>query len=188
MKQFSFEITDTNNLEEILKEARDYINVTPSSAVLTHIYSGFTDRLRLEMVVKEIKRILPRTRIVGATAGGEIRNGMLAPLSIVVVITVFDVADVVVHEFTFHAGEEEQFGRTICETISATENIKACELFVDCTEISTATLFPEINKCAYHVQIYGAVPYAHDLRQPMFIFTDEQVSDLTVILVTYAGQ
>ncbi len=188
MKQFSYEIVDSDNLEETLKDARRYLDTVAHTTALTHVFSGHTDRMRLETVVRAIKAILPETKIVGATSGGEIREGLLTPCSIVVVVTVFECADVSVHEFTFGPGEEERYGRIIAETIDAQDEIKAAELMVDCAAISTATLFPVINKCQHHVQIYGAVPYAHDLKKPMYVFTDDHIHDVTVILITYAGK
>lgn len=188
MKQFSYQIVDSNNLAETLHDVRVYIDTVTHSAVLTHIFSGHTDRMRLETVVRAIKDILPETKIVGSTSGGEIREGQLTPCSIVVAITVFEDADVNVHEYQFDAGSEVEYGRIIQETIDAQDEIKAAELLIDCSSVSTAVLFPEINKCQYHVQIYGAVPYAHDLKKPMYIFTDEHIRDVTAILITYAGK
>ena len=169
--QFSYVINDTNNLEETLQEVRDHLDKTAFSAVLTHLYSGYTDRMRLEMVVRAIKNILPETHVVGATAGGEIHEGVLAPRGIVMVISVFENAQLDVREYKIKSGEEVEYGKLIKEAIDSTPEIKAAELLVDCARLSTAVLFPEISKCLFHVQIYGAVPYAHDLTKPMFILT-----------------
>ena len=188
MKQFSYAIYDTNEVEDSLREVRDYINVHRASAVLVHLYAGLTERGRLELIIGEIKKVLPEADIVGATAGGEIKEGVLQQQTTLLVIDVFQKTEVTVSQFWVMPGEEASFGESIRREIDAKQDIKAAELLVDCAEISTAVMFPVINRCSSRVKIYGAVPYAHDLKKKMFVFTGDSLKDVTVILITYAGK
>lgn len=187
MKQFSFQVNNSSELEPQLTKVRQYLDLNKASAVLTHIYSGHTDRARLELVVQAIHEYLPESMVVGTTAGGEIYDGALAPCSIVVVIDIFETTTIIVSNYTIAPGEEEKYGSLIQNGIDETPHVKAAELLVDCSEISSAVMFPAINKCSSHVQIFGSVPYAHDLKKPMFIFTGNTFENVTAILVTYSG-
>lgn len=188
MKQFSYEIYDTNDMEESLRDVRQYLNTHKASAVLAHLYAGYTERGRLELVIGTLKEIVPEAMVVGATAGGEIRDGVLVPQTTLLVIDVFHKTKVEVSQFWVMPGEEATYGDSIRNQIDGTNEIKAAELIVDCADISTAVMFPVINRCSSRVKIFGAVPYAHNVKNKMFVFTGESLKDVTVILITYAGK
>ena len=188
MKQFSYAIYDTNEVEENLREVRDHINAYKASAVLVHMYAGLTERGRLGLIIGEIQSMLPEAKIVGATAGGEIRQGVLQQQTTLLVIDVFHKTEVTVSQFWVMPGEEASFGESIRHEIDSRADIKAAELLVDCAEISTAVMFPVINRCSSRVKLFGAVPYAHDIKKKMFVFTGDSLKDVTVILITYSGK
>ena len=188
MKQFSYAIYDTNEVEESLHEVRNYVNAHKPSDVLVHMYAGFTERGRLELIISEVRKVLPEAKIVGSTAGGEIKEGVLQQQTTLLVIDIFQKTTVTVSQFWVMSGEEASFGESIRHEIDSKTDIKAAELLVDCAEISTAVMFPVINRCSSRVKIFGAVPYAHDIKKKMFVFTGDSLKDVTVILITYAGK
>ena len=188
MKQFSYAIYDTNDVEDSLREVGEYVNSHKASAILVHVYTGLTERGRLELIIGEIKNALPQAKIVGSTAGGEIMEGVLQQQTTLIVIDVFQKTEITVSQFWVMPGEEASFGESIRHEIDSKTDIKAAEILVDCAEISTAVMFPVINRCSSRVKLFGAVPYAHDIRKKMFVFTGESLKDVTVILITYAGK
>ena len=111
MKQFSYAIYDTNEVEDSLREARDYINAHKASAVLVHMYAGLTERGRLELIIGEIKKVLPEAKIVGSTAGGEIMKGVLQQQTTLLVVDVFQKTEVTVSQFWVMPGEEHTGGK-----------------------------------------------------------------------------
>ena len=47
MKQYTYEVLNSNQLDELLQEASDYLIANPASAVLAQIFAGYNDRERL---------------------------------------------------------------------------------------------------------------------------------------------
>ena len=68
MKQFCYEIYDTNDMEENLRDVRQYLNAHRSSAVLAHLYAGYTERGRLELIIDALRAIVPEAMIVSFPA------------------------------------------------------------------------------------------------------------------------
>lgn len=191
MKQFVIEIHDSIEIIRELQPVQDYLKKTAASSVLVKVYSGFSERGKLEGLVGLLVRELPDASIIGLTCGGEIKYGSLTPQSITVVISVFEETSIQILQYKIKPGEEEASGEELRRTIDATPEIKAVELLVDCWEISSKTLFSAINRCAPQVQIFGAVPYAHDVKDTMFVFSADSIAaagDVTAIAVLYAGE
>ena len=191
MKQFIIELHDSLELTEKLQPIQEYLKREPASCVLATVFSGFTDRKKLEIIVGSIAKEIPEVKIIGTTCGGEINEGTLIPQSISVLFYIFHQTEITVLQYKVRPGEEESVGDMIRQQIDTTKNIKAAELLVDCWEISSKVLFSAINRCNPQVQIFGAVPYAHDVKESMFVFTGESVAsagDVTVIVLLYAGE
>ena len=192
MKQFSYEIHDSSELAGRLADVRRYLDGTQHTAVLAHVFSGFTDRARLAPVLDALAGALPEASIVGTTAAGEICEGLVTRPSVVVAVSVFETTEVVVRTYQVEAGAEREVGAAVREAIDATSDVQAVELLVDGGRVSSEVLFPEINKCAPQVQIFGAMPYAHDIKEPMYLFTSQIAATadegVELVVITYAGR
>ena len=187
MKQFCYSIQNSDALEHELQEMRALIDTEHPSAVLAHVYTGYSQKAQIRPILETLNSTIPEALVVGATAAGEICHGSIMPQSFVVCFSVFESSSITVESFSISFGEEEHYGRIIQERIDATPNIRGAEVLVDSTKLSTADLFPLINKCSPQINLFGAVPYAHTLEEPMFVFTDKDLDDATLILITYAG-
>ena len=186
MQHFSY--SASSHLADQLEEVRNYLDSNKTSAVVAHVYSGYTDRAAIQPVLDTLQEALPEAIVVGSTAAGEICEGVSAPKSIVVVVTVFETASVEVRSFRIGPGEERACGEAVRGVIDSTANVKAAELLVDCAGISSADVFAAVGQCAPHVEVFGAVPYAHALDESMFVFTGDCSQETTLILLTYAGE
>ena len=188
MKQFTFEIYGAEQVPAELANVKAWTDEHAHTAVLVQIYAGLLEKRRIERVVKMVKEALPDALIAGASSGGEIKSGRMIPQSVLICISVFEETTVSMLTYQAKAGEESETGRAVCAAIEGTPEIKAAELFADSWKISTAVLFPEINKCSSRVKMFGAAPYAHDVKHEMFIFTGDNMTDVTLIVILYAGK
>ena len=187
MKEFSFEIQDSVEIAEGLKYAVEYLKEHPAKSVLVHVYSGYPERDRIGRIIGGIKKDLPDAMIVGITSGGEIDRGQTCRRSILIVISVFHSTEVCVKSYHVRAGEEETYGDAIRQLIDHKEAVKGVELLVDSWHISSTSMFAHINLCSPRVKIFGAVPYSYEAEKPKFLFTGDNLDNLTVIVITYAG-
>ena len=188
MKQFQFEIRGTEWVQSEMKAARNWLDENPASSVLINVYAGLIEKRRLEKVVAELRQTFPEAMIAGLSSAGEIVHGELVAQSILVIISVFETTKVTMHTYRLKAGEEVATGQEIAAMIDMTPEIKAVELFADSWQISTGKLFPELNKCNSRVKMFGAAPYAHDVKNRMFVFTGEDMENVTLIIMLYAGK
>lgn len=188
MKQFSFGIKGADAVVTAFAVVKRYLQRNEAKSVLVHLYAGRTDKRALLQILSEIRRELPQAEIVGASSGGEVCAGVLTEQTVLAVVDVFTETEIKIRHYYFGGGQEEAVGQTIRTEIDRTNDIKAAELLIDSWGIRTRKFLEEINECKPMVRIFGAVPYAHDVKEPMFVFTGEQVSEVTAILITYAGK
>ncbi|MBQ6733392.1 MAG: FIST C-terminal domain-containing protein [Lachnospiraceae bacterium] len=188
MKQFQFEIRATEWVQAELKTVRAWLDENQSSAVVAYVFAGLIEKRRLEKVVSEIRQVLPEAIIAGASSAGEILHGEVVAQSILINIVVFETTQVTMHALQMKAGEEVAEGQRLAAVIDATEQCKAVEIFADSWRISTGKLFPELNKCNSRVKMFGAAPYAHDVKNRKFLFTGHDMEEVTLLLLLFTGK
>lgn len=191
MKQFVFEIREATAVTEELRTVQDHLRKTPASSILVSIYSGFPDREDNEKLVSLIAKELPDAQIVGTTCGGEIHRGHLTPQSFLVIVTTFSDTKAIVKQYRIKPGEEDRYGEEIRTLIDNTPDVKSAQLLVDCWEIRSKDFLSAVNRCSPAVKIFGAVPYAHDVKDTMYVFSGNSLSsgtDITAVVILYAGR
>ncbi len=85
MKTWNIVYETKDKLENFI----DKNDIRSADRVLVQIFSGITDRDKLQTLANEIADLLPKAAVAGATTDGEIHNGELSFSAAVITISVF---------------------------------------------------------------------------------------------------
>ncbi len=85
---------DYSSLAKFVDDNKDKLFDKNSRAVMVQIFSGIIDKSLLMDISQQILGLIPWAKIIGTTTNGEIINGMISGLTIVLSFSVFQHADV----------------------------------------------------------------------------------------------
>ena len=188
MKQFNFEITNINNIPNVLFEVQKLLAGTSYSAILFHVYSMCYEDDMLVEAQNKILQVFPDAYITGTSTNGDICDGHLADEGMVLAISVFETTTIETHLIACKKNGENEVGNKIKDIINSTLNIKAAEIFITLKTINSHTVLNIAETCNKDVVIFGGGSADTEISSTNTkVITNGSVCHDGVALVTYSG-
>ena len=188
MKQYNFEMTNTDEVENALGELLGWLEDVSYKSILFHIYTIKFDEDQIHLVQEMILDVFPNALIGGTSSNGDICDGHLAEYGLVLSVSVFESTDVKVNLFDCTPGEETAVGTAIRNVIDSTPGIKAAEILITLKSITSHMVLDEVEKCNENVKIFGGGSAAEDISDSNTkVISNDTVCTSGALLITYSG-
>ncbi len=188
MKQFNFNYSDTDVLEDELEKFR--ISLNGSSKMMFCIYSEVLEQAVFCAIGKSIEKIFPDAEYMGCSTSGNIVNCSLSS-EITVVCTVFESPSTkfMLRRFDLSA-DVESVTDSINRIITDNQWVKAIEMYFTIPESSYTKFCNGMNKIPPEIQIFGGVSCSADITSSAScVFTrNEGFSEKSVVIIFYGGE
>jgi diguanylate cyclase (GGDEF)-like protein len=184
-------LVELRNLADLVPQTREIQNEWNSGIyrkLLFHVYSGLEGEKYTTATVNGLLEVFPDAKIAGTMSAGEIYHGRLMKKGILISALLFETTDVRVLLYDNVRGNESDIGKRVCCDLESIPDIKAAELLLPGTEISTKPLFEEITKCSKDIQIFGGYSGGHMMNAPVhYVFDRGRILYDAIYVITYAG-
>lgn len=178
------------NFESLLRfvtENEDCIFDTKQSALLIQVFSGCCEHEYFSRVLAEISQLIPHASIIGATTGGEIMNGVVSRLKIVLSFTLFYHSTVRGALFTSKEQNDFNLGISIASELSS-DKAKVLILFADGISINAENLLRGIQTANPYLPVAGGIAGDHCHMKPALVAYNGQMTDSGVVGVVLEGE
>ncbi len=188
MKQYNFEFTHTDEVENALGQFMAELETVSYRSILFHLYTISFDEDKIHLVQEMIRDVFPDAIIGGTSSNGDICDGHLAEYGLVMSASVFESTDVKTKLFACAPGDEKSIGEAIRAEIDSTEGIKAAEILITLKSINSHAVLNEVEKCNEKVKIFGGGSANADISSDdTKVINEDTVCDSGVLLITYSG-
>ena len=188
MRQFILMVNDLAETGTTLQPVHEYLAQNQASAILIHAFLGDWHMEPAQELRERILRELPDAVMVGGISCGEIFEGNLGMLKYLVVVSVFEHAQIRILSYQFKRGEEIGAGQAITDAIDAHPEAKAVEILTTPRSYDVQVLIENIRHKNKKLPIFGAgiMGLVGD-NQMAFVLTQEGLILSGAILVIYEG-
>ena len=189
MKQILVEYCHGQSVAQQLSAVSDELSANRYKNVLFHVYSGILDGDMLVELCRQIKTAFPGCILVGTMSAGEIKDGRLMETGVLISALLFETTELTMTCFGDVRGNEQKTGEAIRELIDTTQEIKAAEVLLPGTEITTRVIWEEVTRSKPGVQVFGGYAGGHDMSiGEHYVFDETGLNDNLIFVITYSGR
>jgi len=170
--------------EESLKEFIIENKIAEATELFVQIFSGVIDATYCLNLAAFIKKELPQAKILGATAGGVIAEGITYEHESVISFSLFEKTKLLCEFFPFEQGEEKVLDRIEDELIL--DNTKAMVIVSDGLKSNSELFLKHLYERNKHIIIAGGRASDYTFENT-FVFNEKEVSDNGCIVCSFSS-
>ena len=178
-----------SNYSDLLEAPTHFYQHSPEH-MLIQVFSGQTEKLHIETLLKDLKDVFPGVAVIGVTTAGEIVDGRVQEHSIIINITTFETTTVRSTLVHYH-DELWVAGKEIANTLRSTEP-KGIILFgtslVNGRTLDATALLNSIQNSLPGVIIGGAQAGDNGDGIISYVFSDGGISHYGAVAVSLSGE
>ncbi|HYK74981.1 MAG TPA: EAL domain-containing protein [Pseudoneobacillus sp.] len=157
--------------------------------LLIQVFSGFPGKQRIVEVQHLLKLALPNATVIGSSTAGEIFQGEVHDLQIVLSFTMFE--QVELHSVLLHLDvfndDSYLMGKSIASRITSQET-KAIILFPSGFDVKVQELLQGLHEECPHVVLAGGIAGDNGKFEEAFVFTSDELTSKGIVAVSLQGK
>ncbi len=192
MKQLQYVYTNKNRLLDDIGSIKLWIMNTGATRVLFHIYTTDMDANDVKVITEVIDKELPDAMYVGASANGNIYNGVLSSYSTIISCTLFEDPSTEVRIMQYKLTDD--ISRSVAESVlryADEENwVKGIELLTTMRDMSMTKFCNCFHFAKKEVEIFGGGAFGPNINDKYaYVFSKgNEISNNAVVFVFYGGE
>lgn len=155
--------------------------------VLVQVFSGLCEEEILYKLTNEITGLVPHAQIVGTTTSGEIMNGIVSGIKIVLSFTIFQQTNIRNAIVTKDKQSDYELGRIIASQLNS-EQAKLLILFATGLTINANELLRGVQAVNSTVPVAGGLAGDNSIMKQCFVFNNNEATDCGVVGVVLEGE
>lgn len=180
MKTYNTFYTD----KEALKAFIETHKIPNTEYVLLQIFSGVCNAEYIENLLFEVKQLLPKIYIIGATTSGEILEESISEEKVVFSFSVFQTTAIKIKSVAFQ-DSSTLMAQKIITSIEDKEQIKLVLAFSDGLHTNGELFLETFNKYLPNVVVAGGLAGDNAVFEKTYVFTKDGICDGAVAAVLY---
>lgn len=187
MKTITTYYDNEQSLKKFVEKHHDILFSKENLSVLTQVFCGNHDKDYILRLIAQIEQAVPHTRIIGATASGEIMNGKVSGFKTVLSFTVFKKCNIRI-EFA-QKGDRGSYalGRSIAGRLNS-EQAKLLLLFSSGTEIDAEKLLAGVQDVNPKLPTAGGISAYGSMQNHGLVFGREGITGCGAIGAVLEGE
>ncbi|MBN2596129.1 FIST N-terminal domain-containing protein [Labilibaculum sp.] len=187
MHQYNFQISDINDLKNIL-QSNAISHTTTYQSLLVQIFSAHNKSDWYLTIGETIKEVYPDAVITGATSVGEITEGRIFTNSTAVLFSFFESAKLNLFSYSCQLGEEEKVGNALLRNTKLLDDkIKGMLLLSTPIANDSGKIFNTLATSSLDFPIFGGGAGDYANERETLIFDGEQCYKEGVVAVCFSG-
>ncbi len=176
-----------HGLIQFVNDHRDILLDPNNKAVLVQVFAGIADKNFLIAISKQIRELIPQAQIIGATTNGEIINGVVSGLTIVLSFSVFQYSDVQVVFMDKNGVTDHELGRSIASRLNL-DQAKVLILFATGVTVNGTELIKGVQSVSACLPVAGGIAGDNLNNKQCFVFGNQDITDCGVVGALLKGQ
>ena len=192
MKQLQFVYTNKNTLIEDIGSVKLWMGKINATKVLFHIYSTDMDAKEVKEITEVIDSELPEALYVGASANGNVYNGILSTYSTVINCTLFEdpSTEIKVLQYKLTDDTSRSVVDGVLRIIEDETWVKGVELLTTMRDMSMTKFCNGFHVARKEVQIFGGGAFGPNINDKYaYVFSKgNELSNNAVVFVLAGGE
>ncbi len=170
MKSYNIFYINQQLLKKFIIEHKIY----EEKNILVQIFSGNTDRVYIENIIKSLKNFLPHVKIIGTTTDGEICNDTLSTNKVVLSFSLFENTKIITSYYN-KTNDPTLIARKLFNKIPLTNNLKLLITFTEGLHINGEEYLKSIENIKSDLIVAGGLAGDNGNFLQTYIFTEDGV-------------
>ena len=169
MKSINTYYYDRDTLINFIKDNQ----LIDNASLLIQIFTAFNNKKYIYELLNEIKSILPKAMIIGATTDGEIMDGIVSTQQTVLSFTQFEYTDLKI-KMVKHKKDGYFSGQAIANSLIK-DNTKLLIAFVDGLHTNGEAFLQGINSINNTIKVAGGLASDSAMFTQTYVFTNDEI-------------
>ncbi|KUO64506.1 MAG: hypothetical protein APF84_10460 [Gracilibacter sp. BRH_c7a] len=175
--------------EDLITFVKEYHDILFNNqpTVLVQVFSGICEKEFIQRLTAEISELVPHAKIIGTTTAGEIMNGQVSEIKIVISFAMFYHTETR-HKLFFKEKAQNDFelGQSIASSLCS-DRTKVLILFATGLTINANQLLKGVQSINPSLPIAGGNAGDNSLMQQSFVFCNDYITDYGVVGTVLEG-
>lgn len=157
-----------------------------ASSILIQVFSGKPNIAHINMVLSDIKKLMPEAHIVGITTAGEIVDGKVTYEKVAVSFSFFTKTQI---KSLLIKNDFPELSTLVhhLTSILTTSQTKGILLYANHKAVNTEDLVNLIKSERPHINIFGGGAADNNLQSCQYVFSDTGLTDHGVLGISFSG-
>jgi len=186
MKTFNTYYENAEQIKNYVDENRlnDYRH--SASSILIQVFSGRPSIAHINMVLSDIKKMMPEAHIVGITTAGEIVDGKVTYEKVVVSFSFFQKTQI---KSLLIKNDFPELSMLVhhLTSILTTPQTKGILLYANHNAVNTEDLLNLVRDQRPHINVFGGGAADNNQHSGQYVFSDTGLTDHGVLGISFSG-
>lgn len=190
MLQRSFNLGSLQEIDSCLHDAELHRQAAASRSILIQFFVSDLEPSDVSDLYERIAVRFPKAVVAGVTTAGEIHEGGVVHHRTIAVFSFFEKAEIALHAYVCHRGEEAAVGARLTEEVLADPSVMPVQgllLYATTGRMNAAGLLSGMQGKFGEAPLFGAGAAAYHNARPAWVFANDTVYRDGVVLVAFRG-